>query len=98
MDALSVNLGRVTDRDLINVPEGGEGRLPAMTMTVTLMASRPHTDQVADDPGPEVPAGAQRRRYSAAAYKQRILADYKSLDRAGKGALLRREGDPRWPA
>jgi transposase-like protein len=46
---------------------------------------------VAEDPDPEVPARAQRRRYSAG-YKQRILAEYESLDRAGKGALLRREG------
>ena len=38
-----------------------------------------------------MPARAQRRRYSAG-YKQRILAEYESLDRAGKGALLRREG------
>jgi transposase-like protein len=61
-----------------------------MTMTVTPTASRPHTGRVADDPDPEVPARAQRRRYSAA-YKQQILAEYESLDRAGKGALLRRE-------
>jgi transposase len=45
-------------------------------------------DQV---PDPEVPAKARSRRYSAA-YKARILAEYESLDRAGKGALLRREG------
>jgi transposase len=38
-----------------------------------------------------VPAKARRRRYSAS-YKQRVLAEYESLDRAGKGALLRREG------
>jgi transposase-like protein len=62
-----------------------------MTMTVTPTASRPQTGRVADDPDPEVPARAQRRRYSAA-YKQRILGEYESLDRAGKGALLRREG------
>lgn len=31
------------------------------------------------------------RRYSAE-YKQRILAEYEQCDRAGKGALLRREG------
>ena len=43
-----------------------------MTMTVTPTASRPHTGQVAEDPDPEVPARAQRRRYSAG-YKQRWL-------------------------
>lgn len=62
-----------------------------MKMTMTTPAARPHTDPVADVPDPEVPERARRRRYSAG-YKQRILAEYESLDRAGKGALLRREG------
>lgn len=42
-------------------------------------------------PDPEVPARAKSRTYSAA-YKARILTEYESLDKAGKGALLRREG------
>ena len=42
-------------------------------------------------PDPEVPAKARSRAYSAA-YKARVLAEYESLDKAGKGALLRREG------
>src|SRR5205823_12572475 len=42
-------------------------------------------------PGPEVPAKARTRTWSAA-HKARILAEYESLDKAGKGALLRREG------
>jgi transposase len=42
-------------------------------------------------PDPEVPAKARTRRYSAA-YKARILVEYEQLDKAGKGALLRREG------
>jgi len=42
-------------------------------------------------PDPEVPAKARSRTYSAA-YKARILEEYESLDKAGKGALLRREG------
>ena len=42
-------------------------------------------------PDPEVPAKARSRTYSAA-YKERILAEYEALDKAGKGALLRREG------
>ena len=42
-------------------------------------------------PDPEVPARARSRTYSAA-YKAKILEEYESLDRAGKGALLRREG------
>jgi transposase len=46
------------------------------------------TNQV---PDPEVPARAQTRRYSAV-YKTKILEEYESLDKAGKGSLLRREG------
>ena len=42
-------------------------------------------------PDPEVPERARHRRYSAA-YKHKFLTEYESLDRAGKGALLRREG------
>ena len=42
-------------------------------------------------PDPEVPAKARSRSFSAA-YKARILAEYETLDKAGKGALLRREG------
>ena len=42
-------------------------------------------------PDPEVPARARTRSWSAA-YKARILAEYESCDKAGKGALLRREG------
>ncbi len=42
-------------------------------------------------PDPEVSAKAKSRRFSAA-YKTRILAEYEGLDKAGKGALLRRAG------
>jgi transposase len=42
-------------------------------------------------PDPEVPARAKTRTYTAA-YKARILTEYDGLDKAGKGALLRREG------
>jgi transposase len=42
-------------------------------------------------PDPEVPAKARTRRYSAS-YKAKILSEYEQLDKAGKGALLRREG------
>jgi transposase len=44
--------------------------------------------QVSD---PEVPAKARSRSWSPA-HKVRILAEYELLDKAGKGALLRREG------
>jgi len=42
-------------------------------------------------PDPQVPAKARSRSYTAA-YKARVLAEYESLGKAGKGALLRREG------
>ena len=42
-------------------------------------------------PDPQVPARARSRSYTAP-YKARILAEYDGLDKAGKGALLRREG------
>jgi transposase len=42
-------------------------------------------------PDPRVPARARSRSYTAG-YKARVLAEYESLDKAGRGALLRREG------
>jgi transposase-like protein len=42
-------------------------------------------------PDPEVPERARERRYSAS-YKLRFLTEYEGLNKAGKGALLRREG------
>lgn len=52
--------------------------------------ARAHAGRV-NDPDPEVPERATRRRYPAR-YKLEILAEYDTLDRDGKGALLRREG------
>jgi transposase len=51
----------------------------------------PVTDRPEGAPDPEVRAYRPPRRYTAA-YKQRILEEYEQLDKAGKGALLRREG------
>ena len=42
-------------------------------------------------PDSKQPGRATRRSYSAK-YKAAILAEYDDLDKAGKGALLRREG------
>ena len=56
----------------------------------TATNGRVHAGPV-NDPDPEVPERARRRQYPAK-YKQAILAEYDSLDRDGKGALLRREG------
>ena len=44
-----------------------------------------------NDPNPEVPERAKRRSYTAR-YKLEILDEYETLERDGKGALLRREG------
>jgi transposase len=41
---------------------------------------------------PEVPERARGPRRYSAKYKARILEEYEGLDKAGKGALLRREG------
>jgi hypothetical protein len=54
--------------------------------TESLVTHRPE-----DVPDPEVRAYRPPQRYTAA-YKKRILEEYEQLDRAGKGALLRREG------
>jgi len=45
-----------------------------------------------DDPDPEVPERARGPRQYSAKFKARILDEYERLDKAGKGALLRREG------
>jgi transposase len=44
------------------------------------------------DPEPEVPERARGPRRYSASYKAQILEEYEGLDKAGKGALLRREG------
>jgi transposase len=44
------------------------------------------------DPDPEVSQRARGPRRYSASYKAQILEEYEGLDKAGKGALLRREG------
>jgi transposase-like protein len=44
------------------------------------------------DPEPEVLERARPPRQYSAKYKAEILEEYERLDKAGKGALLRREG------
>jgi transposase len=44
------------------------------------------------DPDPEVLERARPPRQYSAKYKVEILEEYERLDKAGKGALLRREG------
>ncbi len=62
-----------------------------MTTTVTQPAGSRQSGPVSDVPDPQVPPRARRRTYTAK-YKRDVLAEYESADRAGKGALLRREG------
>ena len=45
-----------------------------------------------EDSQPQVPERPRPPRQHPAAYKLRILGEYEQLDKAGKGALLRREG------
>jgi transposase len=59
-------------------------------MTVLTAAQlRAQTDPM---PDPQVPERPRPPRRYPAAYKLRILGEYEQLDKAGKGALLRREG------
>lgn len=50
-----------------------------------------HAVRVEDVPDPQVDERVTRRTYTAK-YKLEILAEYERLDKADKGALLRREG------
>lgn len=58
-----------------------------------LLDPRAHAGGVEEhrDPDTEVPAKARPPRRYPAEYKAKILAEYDELDKAGKGALLRRE-------
>ena len=65
-------------------------------MTTTINHSddtRHHAGGMDDitDPDPEVPERAKGPRRFPASYKARILAEYDTLGKAEKGALLRRE-------
>ena len=65
-----------------------------MTITTNLNVDARHDGEVTNDtqPDPEVPERARGPRRFPAAYKARILAEYETLSKAEKGALLRREG------
>lgn len=60
----------------------------ATTLTAVQSAELTRSPQ---EPDPQVPERAHLRRFSAF-YKQKILSEYEGLGKAGKGALLRREG------
>lgn len=63
-----------------------------MTVTMNSVGRRAQNGGVPRDPDPEVPVRARGPRRYSARYKARILAEYETLDKEGKGALLRREG------
>lgn len=65
-----------------------------MTTTINHSDETRHHGAMDDatDPDPEVPERARGPRRFPAAYKARILAEYDTLGKAEKGALLRREG------
>ena len=72
---------------------------PEMTSKVTALARATGIEDPgrvsgaeAVRPDPEVPERPRPPRSYPAAYKLRILGEYEQLDKAGKGALLRREG------
>jgi transposase len=60
--------------------------------TMTAVQIRAQTAPMAQHPDPMMPERPRPPRQYPAAYKLRILGEYEQLDKAGKGALLRREG------
>jgi transposase len=59
---------------------------------MTAAQLRAQTAPMAQPPDPQVPERPRPPRTYPAAYKLRTLEEYERLDKAGKGALLRREG------
>ena len=59
---------------------------------MTAAQIRAQTSPMDQVPDPQVPERPRPPRAYPAAYKLRILGEYEQLDKAGKGALLRREG------
>lgn len=62
-----------------------------MSSTKTAQQPSRQAGPVDEVPDPQVPERARRRTYTAK-YKRDVLAEYEACDRAGRGALLRREG------
>ncbi|MHB8263441.1 MAG: transposase [Acidimicrobiales bacterium] len=64
------------------------------TMTHNLLDENTKADEAANttDPNVQVPERSPGRRQYSAKYKAKILAEYETLDRDARGALLRREG------
>ena len=66
-----------------------------MTTTINHLDRARHHAGAMDDtapPDPEVPERSLGRRQFSAKYKAKVLAEYDTLPRSARGALLRREG------
>ena len=65
-----------------------------MTTTATTIDDTNHQTGDVNDPipNPEVPERSSGRRQFPAKYKAKVLAEYDTLGRLERGALLRREG------
>src|ERR1019366_2140337 len=78
----------------INELKGGEGTSPMTTTINHLDRTRHHAGAMDDKapPDPEVPERSLGRRQFSAKYKAKVLAEYDTLPRSARGAMLRREG------
>jgi transposase len=66
-----------------------------MTTTIDRRISTRQDSGAMDDtkpPDPEVPERSAGRRQFSAKYKAKVLAEYETLPRSARGAMLRREG------
>ena len=66
-----------------------------MTTTIKHLDHARHHAGAMDDtapPDPEVPERSLGRRQFSAKYKAKVLAEYDTLPRSARGAMLRREG------
>ena len=66
-----------------------------MTTTINHLDRTRHQAGAMDDtapPDPEVPERSLGRRQFSAKYKAKVLAEYDTLPRSARGAMLRREG------
>jgi transposase-like protein len=66
-----------------------------MTTTIDYDVKTRQASGAMDDttpPDPEVPERSAGRRQFSAKYKAKVLAEYDTLERSARGAMLRREG------
>src|SRR6266508_1066873 len=81
--------------ELLNLELRGRGRSSPVTTTTDHSVDAPAQSGATGntaDPDPEVPERVRGPRRYSARYKAQVLEEYERLDKASKGALLRREG------